>query len=178
MPIGPFVRQLVGPRLERGLSYLYRRVFVDLDAVARAIALQCTKNVRMLDLGGGDGELVNKILALRPDLQIDMVDIAAVVGRFLVPEVRDRVRLFPGTAIEALPDCAERYGAALVSDVMHHLPPLPHGFPHRGAFQIGAGSGHVREGHRARASDRLPQPVLRHLRQLRQGHVFGLDPRA
>lgn len=122
MPIGPFVRHLVGPRLERGLSDLYRRVFVDLDVVADVLARECPENARILDIGGGDGELINRLLPLRPDLRIDMVDIAPVVGKFLVPEVRDRVQMFPGTPIESLPASAGMYDAALVSDVMHHLP--------------------------------------------------------
>lgn len=121
MPIGPAVRRLAGPRLERGISDIYRRVFVDLDEVAAVLARECPQGARVLDIGGGDGELLNRLLPLRPDLSIDMVDIAPVVGKFLTPATLERVRLFPGTPIESLDESAGKYDAALISDVMHHL---------------------------------------------------------
>lgn len=122
MAIGPTIRKMVGPRMERVLSTLYRRVFVDLDAVARALSPHLPQGARILDIGGGDGELINKLFAARPDLTVDLVDIAPIVGRFVEPSISDRVRLFPNTPVESLPMSAPRYDAALVSDVMHHLP--------------------------------------------------------
>ena len=97
MPIGPFVRHLVGPRLERGLSDLYRRVFVDLDVVADVLARECPENARILDIGGGDGELINKLLRPPSGSTWDI----ARCGKFLF-QGGDRGR-FPGHPIRVLP---------------------------------------------------------------------------
>lgn len=123
MPIGPAIRRSVGPKLERQLSAIYRRVFVDLGAVANVLAEYCPRDARLLDVGGGDGELLNKLLVLRPDLTLDMVDIATTIGKFIEPSLEQRIRRFPATPVEALPDLPGGYGAALISDVMHHLSP-------------------------------------------------------
>lgn len=123
MPIGPAIRRAVGPKLERRLSAVYRSVFVDLGVVARVLAEHCPHDARLLDVGGGDGELLNKLLAIRPDLTVDMVDIATSIGKFIEPALEPRIRRFPATPVETLPELPGGYGAALVSDVMHHLPP-------------------------------------------------------
>lgn len=122
MPIGPAIRRAVGPRLERRLSAIYRKVFVDLGAVAGLLAIHCPRDARLLDVGGGDGELLNKLLVMRPDITVDMVDIASSIGKFIEPSLEQRIRRFPATPVEALPELLGGYGAALVSDVMHHLP--------------------------------------------------------
>lgn len=109
--------------VERKAAQLYRIVFVDLEKVAARLSDVIPASAQVLDIGGGDGELLNCLLARRPDLHVTMVDIAASVGRFLEPKYRDRVQLCPNTPIEThLDDAARRYDAAIVSDVMHHIP--------------------------------------------------------
>jgi 2-polyprenyl-3-methyl-5-hydroxy-6-metoxy-1,4-benzoquinol methylase len=52
------------------------------------------------------------------------------VGKFLAPQFKERVELFPGTAIEDhVLSRAGRYDVALISDVMHHIPEV-----HRAGF--------------------------------------------
>ncbi len=123
MKIGPALRMLMSPPLERKAAGWYRSVFVDLGKVAAQLARQLPQQARVLDIGGGDGELLNGLLALRPDVSLVMVDVAESVGKFLEPRYRDRVELKPQTFIaEHVAVTTQRYDAALVSDVLHHIP--------------------------------------------------------
>jgi 2-polyprenyl-3-methyl-5-hydroxy-6-metoxy-1,4-benzoquinol methylase len=123
MKIGPAFRRLLPARLERTVAGLYRAVFVDLRRVARTLAPHLPTNARVLDVGGGDGELLNTLFALRPDLHVTMVDVSASVGKFVQPQHHAKIKLLPRTFIENhLADSAGRYDAAVVSDVLHHIP--------------------------------------------------------
>jgi 2-polyprenyl-3-methyl-5-hydroxy-6-metoxy-1,4-benzoquinol methylase len=123
MKAGPFVRALLPASAEKKASRLYRSVFVDLKKVAAAISNALPPDALVLDIGGGDGDLLNYIMAARPDVRVAMVDIAASVGKFLEPAYDARVELHPGTAIENhVLASAGRYHAAVISDVMHHIP--------------------------------------------------------
>ncbi|HEY4560962.1 MAG TPA: class I SAM-dependent methyltransferase [Lysobacter sp.] len=123
MKIGPFVRKMMPFAMERRVAAIYRRIFVDLRAVASPLAADLARNARVLDIGGGDGELLNALLTARPDLSVTMVDIAPSVGKFLDRHVIDRVERCPATSLEQhLEARAGTYDAVLVSDVMHHIP--------------------------------------------------------
>lgn len=123
MKIGPALRRMMPPALERKAAGLYRGVFVDLAKVARLLVGQLPVDAHLLDIGGGDGELLNQLLALRPDLRIAMVDVAEGVGRFVEPRHSAAIALYPNETLEThLELKAGGYNAVLVSDVMHHLP--------------------------------------------------------
>lgn len=123
MKVGPAVRRFMPAAIERKAAAAYRRIFVDLRKVAGLVAGALPADARLLDIGGGDGELLNHLLAVRPDVRVTMVDIAGSVGKFVEAGYRCRVRLLPGTSIEAhLGQINAPYDAALISDVMHHLP--------------------------------------------------------
>lgn len=142
MKIGPAVRKMMPPGVERKLSGLYRAVFVDLDKVANCLAESLPRNAHLLDIGGGDGELINCLLSQRDDLRVAMVDVAQNVGTFVSAEHRSRISVHPGTSVED--HVARRggcYDAALISDVLHHLPRS-----YRGDFIATVRSGLKREG--------------------------------
>jgi 2-polyprenyl-3-methyl-5-hydroxy-6-metoxy-1,4-benzoquinol methylase len=123
MKAGPFIRKLLPAGLEKKASRLYRSLFVDLGKVAAVISDALPKDALVLDIGGGDGDLLNHVLAMRPDVRVAMVDIAVSVGKFLDPAYGARVELYPGTAIEDhVLSSAGKYDAAVISDVMHHIP--------------------------------------------------------
>jgi 2-polyprenyl-3-methyl-5-hydroxy-6-metoxy-1,4-benzoquinol methylase len=125
MKAGPFIRGLLPVSAEKTASRLYRSVFVDLRKVAAMISSALPQDALVLDIGGGDGDLLNYVLAKRPDVRVAMVDIAVSVGKFLEPAYAVRVELHPGTAIEDhILVAAGRYDAAVISDVMHHIPEL------------------------------------------------------
>lgn len=117
------LRKWMSPRMERRLSGVYRSVFVDLRKVAATLAPVLPDRARILDIGGGDGELLNHLFALRPDVHVTMVDIAPSVGKFVEARHGASVALQPGTSVEQhLSNSPPPYDAVLVSDVMHHLP--------------------------------------------------------
>jgi cyclopropane fatty-acyl-phospholipid synthase-like methyltransferase len=123
MKPGPAMRKLMPPKVERRMAAMYRAVFVDLEKVARLLAQHLPQDARLLDIGGGDGELVNHLLDSRTDVSVSMVDVAESVGKFITPANRLRVVLHPRTSIESHADgLRAHYDAALVSDVVHHLP--------------------------------------------------------
>lgn len=123
MAIGPTVRRLLGPQLAPIVSRRYRAIFVDLSALADAIADWIPANARLLDVGGGDGEALNHLLARRPDLTITTLDTAPVVGQCIAPEFKERVFRLPGiTLADYLERRAPDPHAVLLSDVMHHIP--------------------------------------------------------
>ena len=124
MALGPWVRRILPARAEKLAADTYRGLFVDLDKVAGCLAKHVPDGALLLDVGGGDGHLLNRLLALRADLSVDMVDIADRVGALLDVRFEARVRRFPSTTLEQHASAhAGLYRAALISDVMHHVPP-------------------------------------------------------
>lgn len=124
MRIGPLVRALMPLKFERAAASLYRAAFVDMGAVAATIAQLLPPAARVLDIGGGDGELLNRLLTLRSDVHVTMVDVAPSVGRFVKPEFRAKVALVPQTTVQShAAALAQKYDAAIVVDVVHHVTP-------------------------------------------------------
>lgn len=123
MAIGATIRRVLPAHLERRAADAYRRIFVDLDKVAAHLATSLPASARLLDIGGGDGDLLNRLLALRDDIDVDMVDIAPRVGVLLDSRYESRIRRFPSTPLMQHAATHGRvYEAALLSDVMHHVP--------------------------------------------------------
>jgi hypothetical protein len=122
MTPGGLARSLLGPRRFARVARFYRAIFVDLDAVAACLP-DLPRGSQVLDVGGGDGELLNRWLARRPDLRVAMIDPASSVGSALRPELGERVALHPGTSLAAYrrlgPEPPE---AVLLCDVLHHVP--------------------------------------------------------
>ncbi len=124
MTPGRAVRALFGPRLFRYVGRGYRAVFIDLSRAARAVAAAIPPGARVLDVGGGDGEPLNHLLALRPDIRVATIDVADDVGQWIAPEYIARVLRCPRTSVKdyraaghPAPD------VVLTSDVLHHVPP-------------------------------------------------------
>jgi hypothetical protein len=124
VPIGPAIRRLLGPRLALAAGRRYRAVFVDLDKVAATLADLIPKDAHLLDIGGGDGEPLNRLLALRPDISVTTIDPAPVVGQWIEKRFEARVVRMPGTSLmDYLAKDAAAPQAVLLADVMHHVPP-------------------------------------------------------
>jgi hypothetical protein len=127
---GKIVRGLLGDRVSRVVGRAYRALFVDLSKVAEVVAREIPPGAHVLDIGGGDGEHLNGLLALRPDLRVTTIDVASSVGGWIEKRHGERVMRLPGTDLARYvamdlpaPD------ALLVSDVVHHIP-----CDRRGAF--------------------------------------------
>lgn len=122
MTPGSIVRRLIaGPMLRRVLE-AYRSVFVDLDEVVRCIPL-LPPEAEILDVGGGDGAVLDRILRRQAGLRASLVDPLPSVGVALEDETRARTRLFPSTSVR---DCSSRGvprpDVVMLTDVLHHVP--------------------------------------------------------
>ncbi len=81
--------------------------------LASAIATLLPADASALDVGCGDGELDRQLAELRPDLQIQGIDVLIRDG------ARVPVRAFDG---ERLPDSDDSFDVVLLVDVLHHTP--------------------------------------------------------
>jgi hypothetical protein len=123
MSLGPTVRRALGPRLARRAGGWYRAIFVDLGKVAAAIASVIPRGAHLLDIGGGDGQPLNYLLALRPDLRVTTLDPGPLVGQWIEARFDAQVTRLSGTGIaEYLAAGRADPDAILIADVLHHIP--------------------------------------------------------
>lgn len=131
MTPGQIARALLGTRGFRFVGRVYRAIFVDLRVVAGKLAAEIPPNAHVLDIGGGDGDPINHLLLLRPDLSVTMIDIAPEVGTWLHPRFGPRVTCHPETDIAEyiralranIQRCALPPDVVMVTYVLHHIPP-------------------------------------------------------
>ncbi|MGZ2411718.1 2-polyprenyl-3-methyl-5-hydroxy-6-metoxy-1,4-benzoquinol methylase [Sphingomonas sp. F9_3S_D5_B_2] len=114
---GQIARRLLGPYF-RPVGDAYRRVFVDLAKIAEALNAAIPQGARILDIGGGDGALIDRVLDRRPDLTVTMCDVAPIIGSFLSDANRSRVTLFPATDFTEIDG---DFDFVMITDVMHHV---------------------------------------------------------
>jgi hypothetical protein len=101
----------------------YRAIFVNLDLEARALATAFPCDAHILDIGGGDGEPLNYLLRLRPDLRITTIDPGPEVGQWIASEYASRVTCLPKTGFEDYLGSGRAHpDALLIADVVHHIP--------------------------------------------------------
>jgi hypothetical protein len=123
MAPGPMIRGLLGARLSRRAGRWYRSIFVDLTKVATALATAIPRNAHLLDIGGGDGQPLNYLLALRPDLTITTIDTAPGVGQWVEARFNTQVTCLPRTSLaEYVSGNRADPDAILIADVLHHIP--------------------------------------------------------
>lgn len=123
MTLGRLVRNVLGERRARSAGRLYRALFVDMAKASELIAAEIPPGAHVLDVGGGDGEPLNHLLALRSDIRVTTIDVATGVGRWIDAMHAARVERLDATSLASylasgrpLPD------VLLLSDVMHHVP--------------------------------------------------------
>lgn len=122
MSVGSLVRNIAGP-FERSLCAAYRSIFINIQRCTREIASGIPAGTHVVDVGGGDGEPLNVLLGLRPDIRVSMLDLRDRIGMFLAPEFLDRVSMHPATSLSAYRTLMpEPVDVVLVSDVVHHVP--------------------------------------------------------
>jgi hypothetical protein len=121
--LGAALRRLLGVRLARRAGRWYRKIFVDLVKEATALSAAIPQGAHLLDVGGGDGDPLNHLLALRPDLRITTLDTAPVVGQWIEARFAARVTRLPHTSMaKYLAQGGEDPDAILIADVLHHIP--------------------------------------------------------
>lgn len=130
MALGSLIRRLLGPRLARRVGTYYRAIYVDLATEAAALAAAIPRDAHLLDVGGGDGQPLNHLLSIRPDLTITTLDIAPTVGQWIDARYECQVKRLPRTTLaDFVAGDLARPDAILIADVMHHVPEAArHGF--------------------------------------------------
>jgi hypothetical protein len=129
VPLGPALRGLLGQHA-RVLGRWYRAIFVDLAKEATALSAVLPAGAHVLDVGGGDGEPLNHLLAQRPDLRVTTLDPGPAVGEWIEAAYRQRVtRLADTSLVQYLSTGQPNPDAVLIADVLHHIPePARHDF--------------------------------------------------
>ena len=122
MTIGQIARKIFGHYFHLP-ARIYRSIFVDLGAVAESISPYIPKEAMIVDVGGGDGEPLNYLLSLRPDVFVNMLDPNTSIGSFLKPEYLSRVAFYPQTRVREFPLKSKQIpDVILIIDVVHHIP--------------------------------------------------------
>ena len=123
MAVGPAVRRTLGPRQARRVGRWYRSIFVDLTKEAAALASVIPCKAHLLDVGGGDGEPLNHLLALRRDLRITTLDTGPLVGQWLETRFAEQVLRLPRTSLaDYVAERRPEPQVVLIADVLHHIP--------------------------------------------------------
>lgn len=81
------------------------------QVLARHLAEMLPQGARVLDVGCGDGAVAEQVLARRPDLTIEGIDV------LVRPAARIRVTAFDGLSI---PGDDDAFDAVMMVDVLHH----------------------------------------------------------
>jgi SAM-dependent methyltransferase len=122
---GQLARRLLG-RHFLPIGNAYRRFFVDLDRLAAFLDEELPQGARVIDIGGGDGALMDRLLTRRRDLKVTICDLAPRIGAFLSEQNRAKVEQYPATAFTDVPG---QFDVVTITDVVHHVP-----VDQRGAF--------------------------------------------
>jgi 2-polyprenyl-6-hydroxyphenyl methylase/3-demethylubiquinone-9 3-methyltransferase len=122
MTLGALARRLLGP-LFPAVGRAYRGFFVDVEAVAETLP-PLAPGTHVLDVGGGDGIVLDAWLRRHPGARATLLDLAPAIGGALSPEVRARVELVSATGLAEYRAARRPVGdVVVISDVVHHVPP-------------------------------------------------------
>jgi 2-polyprenyl-3-methyl-5-hydroxy-6-metoxy-1,4-benzoquinol methylase len=119
MPIGPAVRQLLGP-LEKPVAKFYRSMFIDLDHLTHQIKQWCPAS-NILEFGCGEGVVVEKLLLEYPKATVTGIDITPKIGRMFNGDEK-RVTFKQQPIKEFAAEHIECFDLLVINDVMHHIP--------------------------------------------------------
>lgn len=121
MSVGASVRRAFGP-YERQVASAYRGIYLDLDDFGRELARQVPQALRILEVGGGEGAVTEVLARTYPEARVLSIDITERIGR-LYEGPRERVEFRHADVAEIAAARPAAFDLALVSDVIHHVPP-------------------------------------------------------
>ena len=121
MALGARVRQMFG-RYEPAVSRLYRALFIDFDRWIALVRQWAPAPDHILEVGCGEGYSTARIVAAFPGIPVDAIDIAGNIGRLYDgPPAAAKFRIAYAQEIAA--ERPAHYSTAILSDVIHHVPP-------------------------------------------------------
>jgi 2-polyprenyl-3-methyl-5-hydroxy-6-metoxy-1,4-benzoquinol methylase len=120
MPPGPLIRRLFGP-YERGVAEAYRRIFINLDALAELMNAWVPQAHKILEVGCGEGAMTERIARTYPTAAVTAIDITPTVGRLFRGRT-SAVTFCQETVAEVADREPASFDLVILSDVMHHVP--------------------------------------------------------
>jgi 2-polyprenyl-3-methyl-5-hydroxy-6-metoxy-1,4-benzoquinol methylase len=119
MPVGPVIRQMLGP-FEQPISNLYRGIFINLNDLVGQIKKWCPAS-NILEFGCGEGAVVERLTREYPNARITGIDISPKVGRMFQGD-RQRVLFKQQDIKDFAAGNAGTFDLLIINDVMHHIP--------------------------------------------------------
>jgi len=119
MAIGPTIRHFLGP-LEKPISDFYRGIFIDLTTLVNQVKVWVPAS-NILELGCGEGAVVERLVSAYPNAQITGIDINPNVGRMFPGEL-ECVTFKQQTIKNFAVENNSSIDLLIISDVMHHIP--------------------------------------------------------
>lgn len=120
MPIGPLVRQMLGP-LERPISNIYRGIFIDLETLVQRIHKWTPSASSILEFGCGEGAVVEILPQTFPLSHITGIDISPRIGRMYQGDTQ-RVVFKQQDIKDFAAENPASFDLIIINDVMHHIP--------------------------------------------------------
>jgi 2-polyprenyl-6-hydroxyphenyl methylase/3-demethylubiquinone-9 3-methyltransferase len=120
MGIGPIIRRSLGP-LEKPATNLYRGCFISLRHFIGEILALAADARKVLEVGCGEGAVLDRLSPRMPEAQFVGIDIAAKMGRQFEGDAT-RVRFERTTIQDYAKDHPQAHDLAIVCDVLHHVP--------------------------------------------------------
>jgi ubiquinone/menaquinone biosynthesis C-methylase UbiE len=122
MALGSMIRRMFGP-YERQIGELYRSIYIDLDAFVAMVQHWCPHPKRILEVGCGEGSMTERLVVAFPGATLTPIDITPRIGRMysnLLPQLKfNRCTIQEVAATEP-----HSYDLVILSDVLHHVPPI------------------------------------------------------
>jgi 2-polyprenyl-6-hydroxyphenyl methylase/3-demethylubiquinone-9 3-methyltransferase len=118
--IGQLVRGMFGP-YERPISDAYRAIFLDIGDFVSQIQRWRPDASRILEVGCGEGALIERLRVSYPDADITGIDLTPRLGR-LYGGPRERVRFIQCPVEDIAAAEPGQYDLVALCDVLHHVP--------------------------------------------------------
>lgn len=117
---GPLIRRMFGP-CEHGVAEAYRRIYVNLDDLARLMCNWVPQAQRILEVGCGEGAMTERLVRTYPAASINAIDITPRVGR-LYRGPKSAVNFSRETVEQVARRSPASFDLVVLADVMHHVP--------------------------------------------------------
>lgn len=120
MPIGPLVRQMLGP-LEKPISNIYRGIFIDLETLVQQIHKWTPSASSIFEFGCGEGAVVETLTQTFPLSTLQELTLAPEFGRMYQGDTQ-RVVFKQQDIKDFAAENPASFDLIIINDVMHHIP--------------------------------------------------------